>query len=139
MVITMIQPPAVEMRNDYVRVSYDTAKGTWGVASGDGRIFLRDGCVVVRLPGKEVRAEGGKGEAKEERGKDGLGEYVRLRVTYAGLAGLDELTWSATLRPESRYAIIQATCRPARGGPVQRQGRRRWRRSRAWRSQGVWS
>ncbi len=112
MLAVSTQPPMAEIRNEFVRVRFDLAKGAWGLSEVDGGGRLDGSVPAVRLSQGEVTAaQATSRKAQSERGRDALGACARLVVTHAGIPGLDALVWTATLRPRSRYAVLQVAVR----------------------------
>ena len=121
-VATALNPPKFEIANSRVSVWYDAERGLWGMASRDGSILLTNGAPGVQLGGQGIRLpESSACSAQREEGRDDLGDYVRLKVAFMGLPSLEELVWSATLRPDTPHAVfaVSARAKPGAPGPLQ--------------------
>ena len=112
-VTVALQPPQFEIGNGLIRVTYDAATGVWGIASqAKDDQYVRGNTVRVNFSKSRVSASDDcRRQAQQEEGSDDLGPYTRLNVTHHGLSQLEELTWSATVRPGMPYAVIRAAAR----------------------------
>lgn len=120
-IVTVIEPPKFEIANTRLSVWYEPERGMWGIAARDGSIALLDSVVGIGLGAQAVlRPETSPCAAYREEGQDALGSFVRLKVVYTALPALEELVWSATLRPGAPYAVfsLSARARPESPGPL---------------------
>ena len=77
---TILRPPTFEIRNNRICVRYNVKQGTWGLSSADGNIRLAESAVTVNFPERQVHSSNAcKREAKQQAGRDRLGNYTRLR------------------------------------------------------------
>ena len=115
-IATVVSPPKFEIANSRVSVWYDTEKGTWGMAAHDGSVALSNSTIGGRLGDQDIQLpESSQCSAQHEEGRDGRGDYVQLKVVYTGLPPLEELTWSATLRPDTPYSVFSLSARAKPG------------------------
>ena len=117
-IATVVSPPRFEIANSRVSVWYEPERCTWGMAARDGSVALSNSTVGARLGDQNIQPpESSQCSAQREEGRDDLGDYVRLKVAYTGLPSLEELTWSATLRPDAPYSAFSLSTRAKPGAP----------------------
>ncbi len=117
-VVAALTGPRFEIDNGRVTVWYDSGQAMWGLAARDGSVAFSNGVSSVQLGDEDVRVNASSVcSAQRETGRDALGDYVRLQVTYPGLPQLDELVWTATLRPDAPYAVFTVSARVGSDAP----------------------
>lgn len=117
-ITTVVSPPKFEIANSRVSVWYEPETCTWAMAGRDGSVALLNSTLGVRLGDQEIRPpQSSLCSAQREEGHDNLGDYVRLNVTHTGLPSLENLTWSATLRPDTPYSVFSLSACAKSGAP----------------------
>ena len=117
-IVTVVDPPKFEITNSRVSVWYEPEQGMWGMAARDGSVALAESVVAVRLGDQDIRTSGSSQcSAHREQGRDALGDYVRLKVVHTGLPFLEELVWTATLRPGTAYSVFALSARAEPDAP----------------------